>query len=86
MCFFKQPYYTEGLLHGFHSPFIFVQDIICHFWYVFLMLFLPEIFRAGNLTVTNLGAEAISDVTSSSGPVKLEDLQRILSSIGPAGI
>ncbi|XP_022753470.1 26S proteasome regulatory subunit RPN13 isoform X4 [Durio zibethinus] len=33
-----------------------------------------------------LGAEAISDVTSSSGPVKLEDLQRILSSIGPAEI
>ncbi|KAK8506357.1 hypothetical protein V6N12_034093 [Hibiscus sabdariffa] len=42
--------------------------------------------RAGNLTVPNLGAEAISDVTSSSGPVKLEDLQRILSSIGPAEI
>ncbi|XWS52337.1 hypothetical protein CRYUN_Cryun11dG0059200 [Craigia yunnanensis] len=42
--------------------------------------------RAGNLTATNLGAEAISDVTSSSGPVKLEDLQRILSSIGPAEI
>ncbi|XWS28182.1 hypothetical protein CRYUN_Cryun25bG0043600 [Craigia yunnanensis] len=42
--------------------------------------------RAGNLTVTNLGAEAISDVTSSSGPVKLEDLQRILSSIGPVEI
>ncbi|GMI74222.1 regulatory particle non-ATPase 13 [Hibiscus trionum] len=42
--------------------------------------------RAGNLTVPNLGGEAISDVTSSSGPVKLEDLQRILSSIGPAEI
>ncbi|KAK8635456.1 hypothetical protein V6N13_004193 [Hibiscus sabdariffa] len=42
--------------------------------------------RAGNLTVPNLGAEAFSDVTSSSGPVKLEDLQRILSSIGPAEI
>ncbi|XP_021277122.1 26S proteasome regulatory subunit RPN13 isoform X2 [Herrania umbratica] len=42
--------------------------------------------RAGNLTVTNLGAEAISDVTSSSGPVKLEDLQRILSNIEPAEI
>lgn len=42
--------------------------------------------RAGNLTVTNLGAEAISDVTSSSGPVKLEDLQRILSNIGPAEV
>lgn len=42
--------------------------------------------RAGNLTLTNLGAEAISDVTSSSGPVKLEDLQRILSNIGPAEV
>ncbi|XP_022729555.1 26S proteasome regulatory subunit RPN13-like isoform X2 [Durio zibethinus] len=42
--------------------------------------------RAGNLTVTNIGAEAISDVASSSGPVKLEDLQRILNSIGPAEI
>ncbi|KAJ4709172.1 Regulatory particle non-ATPase 13 [Melia azedarach] len=40
--------------------------------------------RAGNLVVPNLGAEVSSDVTSSSGPVKLEDLQRILSNIGPA--
>ncbi|KAL2342631.1 hypothetical protein Fmac_003916 [Flemingia macrophylla] len=31
----------------------------------------------------NLGVEATSDVTS-SGPVKLEDLQRILSNIGPS--
>lgn len=43
-------------------------------------------FRAGNLVVPNLGGEAISDVTSSSGPVKLEDLQRIFSNIGPAGL
>lgn len=42
--------------------------------------------RAGNLVVPNLGAEVISDVSSSSGPVKLEDLQRILSNIEPAGI
>ncbi|KAL9442265.1 hypothetical protein AB3S75_020715 [Citrus x aurantiifolia] len=42
--------------------------------------------RAGNLVVPNLGGEAISDVTSSSGPVKLEDLQRIFSNIGPADI
>ncbi|PON41113.1 26S proteasome complex ubiquitin receptor, subunit Rpn [Parasponia andersonii] len=39
--------------------------------------------RAGNLIVPKLGAELSSDVTSSSGPVKLEDLQRILSSIVP---
>ncbi|KAH7572482.1 hypothetical protein JRO89_XS04G0262800 [Xanthoceras sorbifolium] len=42
--------------------------------------------RAGNLVVPNIGGEVISDVTSSSGPVKLEDLQRILSSIEPADI
>ncbi|XP_044464652.1 26S proteasome regulatory subunit RPN13 isoform X2 [Mangifera indica] len=42
--------------------------------------------RAGNLVVPNLGAEVISDVSSSSGPVKLEDLQRILSNIEPADI
>ncbi|KAK9269757.1 hypothetical protein L1049_001535 [Liquidambar formosana] len=40
--------------------------------------------RAGNLVGLNVGAEVTSDVTSSSGPVKLEDLQRILSNIGPA--
>ncbi|KAF4365537.1 hypothetical protein G4B88_025716 [Cannabis sativa] len=40
--------------------------------------------RAGNLIVPNLGADVSSDVSSSSGPVKLEDLQRILSNIGPA--
>ncbi|XP_025013809.2 uncharacterized protein LOC8282890 isoform X1 [Ricinus communis] len=40
--------------------------------------------RAGNLVVPNLGAE-VSDVSSSSGPVKLEDLQRILSNIGHGG-
>ncbi|KAJ1438037.1 UCH-binding domain [Sesbania bispinosa] len=39
--------------------------------------------RAANLVVPNLGVEATSDVPS-SGPVKLEDLQRILSNIGPA--
>ncbi|KAK4754894.1 hypothetical protein SAY87_008651 [Trapa incisa] len=41
--------------------------------------------RAGNLVSPSLAAEGSSDVTS-SGPVKLEDLQRILSSIGPEGI
>ncbi|XP_057467987.1 26S proteasome regulatory subunit RPN13-like [Actinidia eriantha] len=40
--------------------------------------------RAGNLVGTGLGTEVTSDVTS-SGPVKLADLQRILSNIGPAG-
>ncbi|XP_077216667.1 26S proteasome regulatory subunit RPN13-like isoform X2 [Tasmannia lanceolata] len=39
--------------------------------------------RAGNLVVPNLAAELTSDVTSSSGPVQLADLQRILSSINP---
>ncbi|KAJ4957842.1 hypothetical protein NE237_024953 [Protea cynaroides] len=40
--------------------------------------------RAGNLVGPNLTAEAMTDVSSSSGPVQLADLQRILSSIGPA--
>ncbi|KAH8482920.1 hypothetical protein H0E87_031545, partial [Populus deltoides] len=38
--------------------------------------------RNGNLVVPDLGAEVMSDVTSSSGPMKLEDLQKILSNIG----
>ena len=42
--------------------------------------------RAGILLEPNLGAEVSSDVTSSSGPVKLEDLQRILSNIDRAGV
>ncbi|KAK3221190.1 hypothetical protein Dsin_008215 [Dipteronia sinensis] len=42
--------------------------------------------RAGNLVLPNIGAEVISDVTSSSGPVRLEDLQRILSNIEPSDI
>nr|TKS00784.1 hypothetical protein D5086_0000179280 [Populus alba] len=41
--------------------------------------------RNGNLIVPDLGAEVMSDVTSSSGPMKLEDLQRILSNIGAGG-
>lgn len=49
-----------------------------------LIIILPP--RAGNLIGSNLGAEVTSDVTSSSGPVKLEDLQRILSNIEPAGM
>ncbi|WCJ34664.1 regulatory particle non-ATPase 13 [Euphorbia peplus] len=41
--------------------------------------------RAGNLVLPNFGSEVTSDVSSSSGPVKLEDLQRILSNIGQGG-
>ncbi|KAL1568139.1 regulatory particle non-ATPase [Salvia divinorum] len=37
--------------------------------------------RAGDLVGSSMGAEASSDVTS-AGPVKLADLQRILSNIG----
>lgn len=48
-----------------------------------ILLFLT--FRAGNIVGSTIGAEVTSDSTSSSGPVKLEDLQRILSNIGPAG-
>ncbi|KAG2410906.1 26S proteasome regulatory subunit [Vigna angularis] len=41
--------------------------------------------RAANLGIPNLRVEATSDVPS-SGRVRLEDLQRILSDIGPAGL
>ncbi|XP_024959903.1 26S proteasome regulatory subunit RPN13 [Cynara cardunculus var. scolymus] len=40
--------------------------------------------RAGNLVGQSMGTEVTSDV-SSSGPVKLADLQRILSNIEPSG-
>lgn len=40
--------------------------------------------RAGNLVGPSIGAEISSDVTS-SGPIKLADLQSILSNIGAAG-
>lgn len=40
--------------------------------------------RAGDLVGPSMGTEVMSDV-SSSGPVKLADLQRILSNIGPSG-
>ncbi|XP_068662629.1 26S proteasome regulatory subunit RPN13-like [Aristolochia californica] len=38
--------------------------------------------RAGNLVSSNLSADLKGDASSSSGPVRLADLQRILSSIG----
>ncbi|CAH8385939.1 unnamed protein product [Eruca vesicaria subsp. sativa] len=43
--------------------------------------------RAGNLVLPNVSRE-VSDVSSSSGPVKLADLQRILNNLssGPVGI
>ncbi|GKA38132.1 26S proteasome regulatory subunit RPN13 [Tanacetum coccineum] len=40
---------------------------------------------AGNLVGSGMGADVTSDV-SSSGPVKLADLQRILSDIRPSGM
>ncbi|XP_057521212.1 26S proteasome regulatory subunit RPN13 [Amaranthus tricolor] len=41
--------------------------------------------RAGNLIGSSMGAEVASDVTSAPGPVKLADLQRILSNLHSAG-
>jgi hypothetical protein len=52
---------------------------------VFLQ-FLLIVLRTGNLVVLDLGAEVMSDVNSSSEPVKLEDLQRILSNISAGGV
>lgn len=45
-----------------------------------------SLFRAGNLVGQNPATELAGEVTSSSGPVQLADLQRILSSITPQGI
>ncbi|KAG9457309.1 hypothetical protein H6P81_001817 [Aristolochia fimbriata] len=42
--------------------------------------------RAGNLVSSNLSADLTGDATSSSGPVLLADLQRILSSIGSSDV
>ncbi|XP_021715872.1 26S proteasome regulatory subunit RPN13-like [Chenopodium quinoa] len=41
--------------------------------------------RAGNLIGSSMGGEVVSDVTSAPGPVKMSDLQRILSNLQPAG-
>jgi len=46
-----------------------------------LMRFLLIALKTGNLVVPDLGAEVMNDVNSSSEPVKLEELQRILSNI-----
>ncbi|XP_020093926.1 26S proteasome regulatory subunit RPN13 isoform X3 [Ananas comosus] len=40
--------------------------------------------RAGNLVDQSMAAELAGEVTSSAGPVQMEDLQRILRSIQPA--
>jgi hypothetical protein len=50
------------------------------------MRFLLIALRTGNLVVPDLGAEVMNDVNSSSEPVRLEDLQRILSNIGSGGV
>lgn len=53
-------------------------------WSNWLHFFL--IHRAGNLVDHNMASELGGEVTSSGGPVRLEDLQRILSSIQTLGI
>lgn len=54
--------------------------------FLLLWFFLFSLFRAGNLVGQNPATELAGEVTSSSGPVQLADLQRILSSITPQGI
>ncbi|OEL29991.1 26S proteasome regulatory subunit RPN13, partial [Dichanthelium oligosanthes] len=41
--------------------------------------------RAGNLVDQSMTADLAGEVTSAAGPVRLEDLQRILSAIQPSG-
>jgi 26S proteasome regulatory subunit N13 len=43
-------------------------------------------FRAGNLVDQSMTADMAGEVTSAAGPVRLADLQRILSSIQPSGM
>jgi len=76
----------EHFYYGKSSCPIYIYKHIMWCFSFILMRFLLITFRAGDLVVPNLGAEAISDVTSSSGPVKMEDLQRILSNIGARGM
>ena len=40
--------------------------------------------RAGNLVDQSMTADLAGEVTSAAGPVRLEDLQRILSAIQPS--
>ena len=42
--------------------------------------------RAGNLVDQSMTADLAGEVTSAAGPVRLSDLQRILSAIQPSGI
>lgn len=61
----------------------------CHCWFTFLYVahityLIMQRCSAGNLIGPSVGGELRGDATS-SGPVKLEDLQRILSSIEPEG-
>jgi hypothetical protein len=50
------------------------------------MRFLLIVLKTANLVVPDLSAEVMNDINSSSEPVKLEDLQRILSNIGVGGV
>lgn len=53
-----------------------------------LIIFIPSLhvfIRAGNLVDQSMTADLAGEVTSAAGPVRMEDLQRILSAIQPSG-
>jgi hypothetical protein len=52
---------------------------------VSLIHFLHLFVRAGNLVDQSMAADLAGEVTSAAGPVRMEDLQRILSAIQPSG-
>lgn len=52
---------------------------------VSLIPFLHLFVRAGNLVDQSMTADLAGEVTSAAGPVRLEDLQRILSAMQPSG-
>jgi len=53
-----------------------------------LITFIPYLHafvRAGNLVDQSMTSDLAGEVTSAAGPVRMEDLQRILSAIQPSG-
>jgi hypothetical protein len=71
--------YSLCLSGSFYNSII--HYVICIFFYRAC----GSHFRAGNLVDQSMATDLTGEVTSSAGPVQLEDLQRILRSIQAPG-